>query len=391
NKIMEIENTLQLFFDAVRIPACYFRERQLIKSYTFRIQDFNLPLLLAGSVQENLPGFWYSSSPEYMYFAGIHFSDRKEAVFLGPILLSECSLKQAQEICARLGRKPKDAPIIQRYFDKTKARDIEGLLSCLRLLGHLLNIPVPSEIPCVPFQWNIPYPIRDYPQAVREASDVDQYVEDILLSCVRSGNTNALLRSMDQLFYSDSSVYGNVADINDMRSYILGANMIASRTAVIAGVNYHVTNRISGQYIDQIQKARSASELSYLFIQCFREYTDLVSRANELPGESPIVKQVQQHIREHCGEKLSSKDLAAQFHVNLSYLCTLFKKETGMTINDCIQREKVREARRLLEGSRFSVAQIGEALNFSSESYFCAVFKKITGMTPQACRREMRK
>lgn len=72
--------------------------------------------------------------------------------------------------------------------------------------------------------------------------------------------------------------------------------------------------------------------------------------------------------------------------MSCSYLCTHFKQETGMTISAYVQQEKVREAKRLLKGSSYSIVEISEALAFSSQSYFCAVFKKITGMTPESYR-----
>ena len=72
--------------------------------------------------------------------------------------------------------------------------------------------------------------------------------------------------------------------------------------------------------------------------------------------------------------------------MNSSYLCTRFKNETGMTISTYVQKEKIKEAKRLLKGSKYTVAQISGALAFSSDSYFCAVFKKITGMTPESYR-----
>ena len=65
--------------------------------------------------------------------------------------------------------------------------------------------------------------------------------------------------------------------------------------------------------------------------------------------------------------------------MNCSYLCTRFKNETGMTISTYVQKEKIKD-------SKYTVAQISDALAFSSDSYFCAVFKKITGMTPESYR-----
>ena len=43
---------------------------------------------------------------------------------------------------------------------------------------------------------------------------------------------------------------------------------------------------------------------------------------------------------------------------------TRFKNETGMTISTYVQKEKIKEAKRLLKGSKYTVAQISDALLF---------------------------
>lgn len=381
---MKISEILQLFFDATDIPICSFHEHALITAYNHKIQDFNLPLILASSMPKHLPGAWYSFTPEYLYFCGCYLEKEDLNLFLGPVVLSECTQKQAQLICDRLGRPAKDSLLLQSCLNQSHLHSVPNFLANLRLLGRLLNLDLMDEIPLVPFTWNIPYPIKTYTETFALSVDNSQPLEEQLLSCVRAGNLTELSRIMNEnVLFSDSLT---VPSLTDARSFMLGANMLASRAAIDAGVDYVLANRICTHYIRQILQSRSIQELSYLIFSLFQDYTRRVADLDKLPSSSLTVRKVHQYIQLHYDEKVTSQILADHLHLNCSYLCKLFKKETGSTLTDYIQKEKIREARRLLEGSSFTIAEISEALAFSSESYFCKIFKKITGTTPESYR-----
>ena len=65
-----------------------------------------------------------------------------------------------------------------------------------------------------------------------------------------------------------------------------------------------------------------------------------------------------------------------------SYLSTLFKKETGLSVTDYVLYRRIETAKNMLRYSEFSPAQISEILAFSSQSYFIRCFKKLEGVTP---------
>jgi AraC-like DNA-binding protein len=59
-----------------------------------------------------------------------------------------------------------------------------------------------------------------------------------------------------------------------------------------------------------------------------------------------------------------------------------------MSVVDYVQREKIDEARFLLEHTDLGLSQISSHLNYSSQSYFIAQFKKIVGETPERYRNK---
>jgi transcriptional regulator GlxA family with amidase domain len=65
-----------------------------------------------------------------------------------------------------------------------------------------------------------------------------------------------------------------------------------------------------------------------------------------------------------------------------AHLFLVFKRETGMSPNDWLQRRRVQATTELLRTIRRKLEDIAAATGFSSAQYFCQVFRKYTGQTP---------
>ena len=67
-----------------------------------------------------------------------------------------------------------------------------------------------------------------------------------------------------------------------------------------------------------------------------------------------------------------------------------FRREMGMTPNDCLQRLRLRCAEKLLAASDLTVEAVGTESGFTRATYFCRVFRNYFGRTPGQYRLEMR-
>ena len=76
-------------------------------------------------------------------------------------------------------------------------------------------------------------------------------------------------------------------------------------------------------------------------------------------------------------------------HVNLSqnYLSTLFKKQTGVTINDFLLNIRAEKACRLLSDTDLKLYEIAERIGLLDANYLSTVFKRQYGVTPTQYRR----
>lgn len=81
--------------------------------------------------------------------------------------------------------------------------------------------------------------------------------------------------------------------------------------------------------------------------------------------------------------------LATHTSTSRARLFANFKRETGMSPNDWLQRRRIEAATDLLRTTNRKLEDIAAACGFTSAPYFCHVFRKYTGTTPGKHRRRM--
>ncbi|MBD0382171.1 response regulator transcription factor [Paenibacillus sedimenti] len=103
-------------------------------------------------------------------------------------------------------------------------------------------------------------------------------------------------------------------------------------------------------------------------------------------SKRPEVLDACQYVSLHLNKKISLDEVAEQLFLNPSYFSRLFKKETGETFIEYVNRMKVERAKELLDQTNLSVAKICESLGYDNHSYFIKMFKTVAGVTPQEYR-----
>ena len=74
--------------------------------------------------------------------------------------------------------------------------------------------------------------------------------------------------------------------------------------------------------------------------------------------------------------------IAKHFSLNKNYLCTLFKKNTSITLNNYIISKKIIHAKKILAEGK-NVTETAELCGFSDSTDFVRVFKKYTNLSPK--------
>ena len=204
---------------------------------------------------------------------------------------------------------------------------------------------------------------------------------------LRAGSPEAVEEAV-RMF--SSSLPGHVSD-NPVRNYkylFVACITLASRAAIAGGMEAERAYNISDLYILKMDRLESVEQIKELHAEMFAFYTtEMASLDKKTVYSKPIVLCLD-YIYEHLNEPIRVERLAGFSGLNISYLSTLFKKETGASISEYILSKRMEAAKNMLRFSSDSYAEIAAVLAFSSQSHFTRVFKQQTGYTPKAYRNQ---
>ncbi len=118
--------------------------------------------------------------------------------------------------------------------------------------------------------------------------------------------------------------------------------------------------------------------------ECLSKYQFL-----SLPGKLPQgLSDVLGWLSINYDTDLSVNEIAGKFGYHPSYLTSLFKKYTGQTVTEYINRQRIQASLNLLVITpRISLEEISEQVGFSDVKYFMRLFKRYEGVTPTNYRK----
>ncbi|MDB5226870.1 MAG: cdhR 1 [Bacteroidota bacterium] len=98
--------------------------------------------------------------------------------------------------------------------------------------------------------------------------------------------------------------------------------------------------------------------------------------------EDELVKNAQSYIEKHYVDKLTIDRLAIQFSISRRNFERRFKKASGNSPVEYIQRVKIEAAKKSLESSRENINEVMYAVGYSDSKAFRTIFRKVTGLSP---------
>lgn len=104
-------------------------------------------------------------------------------------------------------------------------------------------------------------------------------------------------------------------------------------------------------------------------------------------GEGSLAARITEYLRESYLDFCGLDALAARFFVTKSYLCRLFKRETGLSVVSYVNAQKLRKATEELRYTRKSVKRIAADCGLGSSVYFCKLFRESFGTSPLEYRK----
>ncbi len=212
--------------------------------------------------------------------------------------------------------------------------------------------------------------------------------ENELMEAVSKGQ----IHKADQLLtgFLSFSFEQRVSDpVQNAKNYCIIINTLLRKAAERGGVHPVHLNNASSAYATRIEQIRSLETIPLFMSEMFRDYCQLV-RKHSTKDYSPPVQKVLLYIEANLTEYLSLRTLAETLNISPSYLSSLFRKETGQTLTDHINRRRVHHAKHLLKTTRLQIQTVAQHCGIMDVQYFSKIFKRITGMSPKEYRESKR-
>ena len=145
---------------------------------------------------------------------------------------------------------------------------------------------------------------------------------------------------------------------------------------------YQALDRIRSKELEEQAKV-SVSGLEKLILTEAGLLEDQISYAAK---EDRIIADIKAYVKLHL-EDVTRSRIAGEFYLSPGYVSKIFRKETGLSMSEYIQKTRMQEARKLLAHSDLSISEIAEQVGYPSFAHFSKQFKKMNGMTPNEYRK----
>jgi len=176
--------------------------------------------------------------------------------------------------------------------------------------------------------------------------------------------------------------------IRNFKNYSISMNTVLRKAAEQGGVHPLHIDHVSAQFVKKIENITSLESGRQLMREMIRKYGLLVKN-HSLKDYTLLIQKVITRIEADLTMDQTLNTHAALLNVSPSYLSTLFRKETGITLTEFVNRKRAEYGVLLLNTTSMQVQAIAQHCGISDINYFTRIFKKYIGKTPKEYRNSI--
>ncbi len=316
---------------------------------------------------------------------------------IGPYLPAPLNQRQMLEIAEKYSVPPQRRKLLENYYAGLPILpETSHLFSLLDTFGERIwgsNLFTLEEI-------NEKNLLDIRPLATTRANDGGDILMQMKLMEERYATENALIRAVSKgQMHKGVGVLESIASmpfekrlddpLRNLKNYSIIMNTLLRKAAEQGGVHPLYLDEMSSAFATRIEQLSSMAAGKDLMGEMFRSYCLLV-RKHTMKSYSPTVQKALVMIDADLSADLSLRTLAEAQNISASYLSAVFKKETGKTVTDYINSERMQLAAHLLETTGLQVQTVALHCGILDVQYFSKVFKKYIGKTPKEYRESFK-
>lgn len=211
--------------------------------------------------------------------------------------------------------------------------------------------------------------------------------ENELMSAVSQGLTHKAELLLTN--FSEMTFEKRTADpLRNIKNYCIIMNTLLRKAAENGGVHPIYIDSISSSYAKRIEELPSVEHTGKFMVEIFRAYSNLVKN-HSISKYSPAVQKTIITVDADLTADLSLKAMSELNNVSAGYLSSLFKKETGQTLTEFVNKRRIKMAEKLLKTTNLQIQTIAQHCGILDVQYFTKLFKKFKGKTPKEYRNSL--
>ncbi|MEG0692511.1 MAG: response regulator [Oscillospiraceae bacterium] len=153
----------------------------------------------------------------------------------------------------------------------------------------------------------------------------------------------------------------------------------------VKSAEYHSFMELTG-HADNLLFIVQHAQTIVIISETLRQEFELYFNCIETQETSPLAK-LQTYLEEHyTNEGTTIQSIAQAMNFTPNYLCMLYKKHTGTTINQQLTNLRLAKAQQLLCKPKIKLYDIARQVGYVDGKYFTRVFTKSMGMSPRQYR-----
>jgi two-component system, response regulator YesN len=205
--------------------------------------------------------------------------------------------------------------------------------------------------------------------------------EQKLLTAIQLGNRKEAITALNEINQLQRAKLASTP-LRSLKNSLICSCTLFTRAIIRGGVDPDTAYNLSDVIIQQIEKFEDYNKLQDFEVKMVHTFIDTLEKEH-LNRYSSIVNKAISYIHNHILQDLSLQSIAKELYVSPSYLSDIFRKETGTTLIEFINRKKIEESKYFLLHTDLPLSQISSLFQFCNQSYYTYLFKKFTGVTPK--------